>query len=522
MSPSPILGPAPQPARRRPAPAAPRAALHGALRERAVVLGTLMLGVLPLVACAPADRIPNGVLLLSVDSLRHDHVSAYGYRNPARPDLPTTPNVDRLVADAGALFEQAVSTTSWTLPSHLALLTGQPDDVHGVRDLPDRLGSSGPALLAEAFADAGWRTFGIWSGPNLHPWFGFDRGFESYDDCSSTAVADPDDLFGTGGLRDPLIEMHEASHRGVTGEACVEAFERRIAGIGEEERFFAFVHLWDVHYDYEPPPAFDVYFPDPRGYDGPLDGRGCADYGKRFVLGDERFGRRDLDRLISLYDAEIRYTDHNIGRMLARLSALDRLEDTLIVFVADHGEELFDRGGFGHKHTLYDEVLRVPMLMRLDGVIEPGTRVAGQVGLVDVAPTIAELCGLDDFGPTFGRSLVPALVDSADPTRPLPIELTVRPLDVAYRGARTPTWKTLRAAPDKPLKAWDLGADPREEFWRGMPEVDARRDTTLALFEELDGLGALYSTGSADGLPPELRAALEAAGYLVGDEATDG
>ncbi|MEO0651244.1 MAG: sulfatase-like hydrolase/transferase, partial [Planctomycetota bacterium] len=294
---------------------------RGGGRLRRLLATTLGLGTALLAACGSGQEPrPRGVLLISVDSLRYDHVSAYGYRNPARPDLPTTPNVDRLLADEGVVFEEVVSTTSWTLPSHLSLLSGQPNGVHGVRDLPDRLGPRSPTLLAEVFADAGWRTFGIWSGPNLHPWFGFDRGFEHYDDCSSTAVADPDGLFGEGGLRDPLIEMHEDSHRGVTGERCVEAFERRFAQLGDDERFFAFVHLWDVHYDYEAPERFDVYFPGgAAAYDGPFDGLGCADYGKRFVLGDEPYTARDVQRLVSLNDAEVRYTDHNIGRMLATL-----------------------------------------------------------------------------------------------------------------------------------------------------------------------------------------------------------
>ncbi|MHC4263304.1 MAG: sulfatase, partial [Planctomycetota bacterium] len=327
---------------------------------------------LALTACGGETARPRGVLLISVDSLRYDHVSAYGYRNRVRPDLLTTPYVDRLLADEGAVFEEVASTTSWTLPSHLALLSGQPNEVHGVRDLPDRLGRRGPTLLAEHFMDDGWRTFGVWSGPNLHPWFGFDRGFEAYVDCSSTAVADPEALFGEGGLRDPLIEMHEDSHRGVTGERCVEAFEEQFARIGDDERFFAFVHLWDVHYDYEPPAAYDLYFPNPASYDGPFDGRDCASYGKRFVIGSEPYTQRDVERLVSLYDAEIRYTDHNIGRILGMLEEAGRLEDTLVVFTSDHGEEFFDHGGFGHKHTLYEEVLRVPLIMRLDGVIEPG------------------------------------------------------------------------------------------------------------------------------------------------------
>ncbi|QDU66969.1 sulfatase [Engelhardtia mirabilis] len=470
---------------------------------------------------------PRGVLLISIDSLRADHLSSYGYRSSTAPAEATTPNIDRLLADQGTRFEQVVSTTSWTLPSHLALLTGQPDEVHGVRDLPDRL-SPEHQLLAEAFADEGWRTFGIWSGPNLHPWFGFGRGFETYDDCSSVAVADADGMFGVDGVAPgseawgDVRSLHERSHHGVTGPAVVGAFERRLAEIGDDERYFAFVHMWDVHYDYNAPRAFDIFFPGAERYDGPIDGQDFKDYGRRFLVDKEPLDDRDLARLISLYDAEIRYTDDNIGRMLAALEARGRLDDSLVVVTSDHGEEFLDHQNFGHKNGLYDEVLRVPLLLRLPGTIPAGRTIAPLVGLVDVAPTIADYARLVDFGSgVFGHSLRPAIEGGAQVERPLPLELTVRPLSLDVRGVRGPGWKVLRPGPGLKPGLFDLGRDPSERRFLVPPQAEREADPRFAraetLWSELDALAALRAGASPGELPSALREQLIAAGYLVDD-----
>lgn len=469
------------------------------------------------------------MLLISIDSLRADHLGSYGYRSSTAPNEPTTPTIDRFMADGGTRFERVVSTTSWTLPSHLALLTGQPNEVHGVRDLPDRLGSE-HQLLTEAFADEGWRTFGIWSGPNLHPWFGFGRGFEHYDDCSSVAVDDAESMFGIGERADDdkqswgdVRNLHELSHLGVTGDKCVEAFERRLADVADDERFFAFVHLWDVHYDYNAPAQYDLFFPNPAAYRGPLDGQGFKDYGRRFLLEGEAFDERDLARLISLYDAEIRYTDDNIGRMFAALESRGRLDDTLCVLTSDHGEEFLDHTNFGHKNGLYAEVLRIPLLFRLPGTIPAGRVVEPLVGLVDVAPTIADFAQLETFDPgVFGRSLRPGIDGQDFDARVLPLELTVRPLSLDVRGARGPGWKAIKPGPELKAGLFDLVRDPDERRWMVPPQGIDRDDRRLAraieLWAEMDGLAALRSGAAPGDLPPELREQLIAAGYLVGEE----
>ncbi len=499
-----------------PSPPAPGKGPRGARcgGNRAFFWAVALAGLLS-AGCGRGDTRPSGVLLLSIDSLRADHVGAYGYRSRTRPDRNTTPAIDRLVAEQGALFEHAVSTTSWTLPSHLALLTGLPNEVHGVRDLPDRLPPD-RRLVTEAFQAAGWRTFGIWSGPNVHPWFGFDRGFEEYVDCSTSSVESPDKLFGLeaeGGWGD-VRSVHDASHRGVTGPAIVAAFERFAQSLRTGDRFFCFVHLWDVHYDYEPPPEFDVFFP---GYEGPIDGLGFQGLLARGPLAE-----RDLLRLISLYDAEILYTDHNIERMLGKLAALGRLDDTLVVITSDHGEEFMERGFLGHKHTLYEEVLRIPLIFRLPGQIPAGTRHGGLVSLIDVAPTLADWCDLGGFAHTYGRSLRPVLEGRRRATvEPVPVELTVRPLDFHQRGVHLGDQKVIRFAPERAEVVFDLAADPKERSWiapRDLAPDDPRVLAARAVWARVDAAAAGLQTVEAGALPENLRRDLEAAGYLGGDE----
>jgi arylsulfatase A-like enzyme len=462
----------------------------------------------------------RGVLLISVDSLRADHVSSYGYQSPTAPGVATTPVIDRLIANAGTRFTRAYSTTSWTLPAHMAMLTGLPNELHGVRGLPDQLHPSRP-LLAQLFRDAGWRTGGFWSGPNLHPYFGFDRGFEVYEDCSTHPVQDV-------AVFSPLdettfeatVSMHEDSHQGVTGPAVVEAFSRWFEEVGDDEPFFAFVHLWDVHYDYLAPPEHDLFHPD--RYFGPIDGRNFTS----IELADPATkpkGRADLLRLISLYDAEIHFTDLQVGRMLDLLRRDGRFDDTLVVFTSDHGEQFLEHQSLGHKHSLFDETVRIPLLMRLPGVVPEGQVVDELVGLVDLAPTILELCGLPTPESVWGTSLVPTLTGSALPPRTLPLELSFKPAPQVWRATYDGRYKVNDIPGDKKLFrdhwfVFDLDDDPLELEEEQVPRAasDARVLGAQELWRRLDAAAAALPVVDPDRMPTELERALESTGYLGG------
>ena len=340
-----------------------------------------------LCACSHAHKGPN-VLLISIDSLRADHLSSYGYARK------TTPSIDR-IASEGMLFEQHMSSSSWTLPGHASLFTSLPDSIHGAfetnRRIPEALHT-----LAERFHDAGYKTQGFFAGPYLHPSFGFGQGFDSYIDCASYA-----DEIDNRPLEDWLgkKEVERKSHEDITNPRVYAAWQKWLAGRGEGA-FFTFVHLWDVHFDYIPPAPFDKQF-DPD-YSGQVTGK---DF---FVDPKINAGmpERDKQHIIALYDGEIAWTDSFIAKMRADLEQAGLLENTVIVITSDHGEELFDHGGKGHRLTLFDEVLHIPLVVRYPASLPRNVRIAAETASIDVGPTLLELAGLPAATDVFGTSLV--------------------------------------------------------------------------------------------------------------------
>ncbi|MFT5287309.1 MAG: arylsulfatase A-like enzyme [Planctomycetota bacterium] len=474
-------------------------------------------------ACGTEPETARGVLLISVDSLRADHMSSYGYRSATNPKVPTTPVMDRMLAAKGVRFTNAYTTTSWTLPSHMALMTGLPNELHGVRGLPDRLHPERP-YIAEVFQKVGWRTAGFWSGPNLHPFFGFDRGFEHYEDCSSSKIDDVavfkpmnEDEF------EQTVQMHEDSHEGVTGPALVAAFDEWFQGVGDDERFFALVHMWDVHYDYNAPPQYDVF---DNNYRGPIDGQGFTELELKDPYKTKR-GRADLNRLIALYDAEIRFTDVNVGLMLDSLSSRGRLDDTLVVFLSDHGEEFTEHEALGHKHSLFDETVRIPIIMRLPGVIPANSVVDELTSIVDLAPTILELTGLPVPRQMWGISLVQTFDGSSLPYRILPLELSFKPAPEIWRATVDGRIK-VNDIPGREklfrekLFIYNIEEDPLE----GQPEIVLRNSDNAdihaaqKLWKELDDAAALLPQMESKSMPMQLEQDLNDAGYM-GDDPAD-
>lgn len=487
-----------------------------------------LVALLALVACGGRPR-PN-VFLVSIDSLRADHLGCYGY------DRATSPAIDRLAAE-GARVTQVHATTSWTLPSHLSLLTGVPDLAHQVVTDLESL-DPGRWTLAETFRAAGYHTAGFYSGPYLHPQFGFGEGFEVYENCTGIGT-----VFDVQ-AHDPALAAREAaawdvrSHRTRTSAKIFERLENWME-IDRPRPWFVFLHFFDVHYDYTPPPPYDTMF-DPD-YEGTVDGRNFA------TRSDVHPGMdsRDLEHLVALYDGEIRWVDGWIDRIRERFEGDPRLRGkTILVVTADHGDEFFEHGEKGHRHNLFDTTTRIPLVFWGPGWIPPARRLETWASITDVMPTLLDLAGVSPAEAVLGRSLAPWLQDTPLALPDPPARGSLGSLVLLGReGMRKRAWVSFRdpeglalAARTLPLadpipSPGDPGPPVQWEFWlRGEgedlrpvpppslpdPRVQALHDRLLGAFDEArtwrEGLS--WEGGRRIELPPDFAETLRSLGYV--------
>ena len=307
-----------------------------------------------------ADRCPGcNVLLISIDTLRADHVGAYGY------ERSTTPNLDSLASGA-ILFENAISQAPSTLPSHTSMLTSLYPSEHGA-EIWSYLGGS-KTTLAEILKSRSYSTAAFVSGSQLNKSYNLGQGFDTYDDSS--------------------MEKNAGNVTALSLDWLSEHYK---------EKFFLLVHLFDPHHPYSPPEGYNVFdtFNDTKSVVWNASSLSIED-STGLLLGI-RSGRvniteKELEHLISLYDGEIRHADYNAGILLDRVGKLGIANRTIIIIVSDHGEEFKDHGGMLHSHTLYNELLRVPLIIKVPGM--PAARIGGQARLIDIMPTVLDALGI--------------------------------------------------------------------------------------------------------------------------------
>ncbi len=454
-----------------------------------------------------AERRPN-IVLVSIDSLRPDHLGCYGYGRETSPEL------DRLAAE-GVRFESAVSTSSWTLPAHAALFTGLYDSTHGLFDNGLRLAPE-HRTLAEELQSAGYHTAGFFGGPYLHPTFGLGDGFDVYRSCMTTVPAE----LSEEDLRRESRAPEGRSHDDITGPRTADEVERWTSERPADRPYFLFLHLWDVHYDFIPPAPYDRMF-DP-GYAGALDGR---DFMGRPEV-HPGMAPRDLEHLLALYDGEIRFTDDVLKRVLDSLRAKGMLENTLVIVTADHGEEFFEHGTKGHQKTLFDEVVKIPLVLHWAGTLEGGRVVSDQVRIVDVMPSVLAAAGVREKPTMAGRDILP--LARGQSLEPAPALLELRADKREFRALRTNELKVIRYGrrPDGrelPSVGLDLAKDRPERQPIGEGRGDARVDEGLRRLDRtLESARALRTwlgakATSAD-MDPELERKLRETGYLMDSE----
>jgi arylsulfatase A-like enzyme len=327
-------------------------------------------------ACAPDHEIRN-VVLVSLDAVGAKHVGAYGYQRD------TTPHLDA-VARRGVLFENAYTQQTWTLTSHLTIMTGVHPRVHGASKT--RRSSPAATTLAEILSERGFTTAAFTGAKGfMHPGFGLGRGFDSYE----------------MGVRDSRINT----------PAVVEWLreQARRNAADPEHRFLLFVHYYDAHSDSGTPVPYHV--PGQMGRRYVPEGRSWDRKGATGLLLDlARHGFTDLDRefVSAYYDAGVRYVDeHGVGALDAALHELDLAGETLLVITADHGEEILEHGSVLHGQP-YQEIARVPLVVRGPGIPD-GTRITHLAALVDLMPTILSLLSLPTPAHVQGRDLTPLL-----------------------------------------------------------------------------------------------------------------
>lgn len=390
---------------------------------------------------------PQYVILIFMDAVRPDHLSCYGY------ERETSPRIDALARE-GALFEDAVAQAPWTLSSVATVMTSTFPSQHGAKrregvNVPMKAGEE---TFVEMLASSGYLTCALSTAALYTPSLGLQQGFaESY---------------VVGGNQDVLEKVAAMQ----LADAAVTWLRRH-----RDEKCFLVVHHYDTHYPYRASPAcINRFDPDYNG-----------EYRLRFgdpslrILKAARAGRlseielteEDVTHIKALYDCEIVRTDASVGALVDSLDAWGRLDRAMIIITADHGEEFLEHGSIEHGQTVYDESLKVPLVIYAPSCVDAGLRVPDQVGLIDLGPTILQSAGLAIPEHFEGRSLMPHMSSRFDP-----VETDLRPGGLPYscylaesvchraerKALRCPPYKLIFDPFFGTVELYNLDADPHE------------------------------------------------------------
>lgn len=351
--------------------------------------GVIIVSVLLAVACViffgrkQFSQIPRParVILIGIDTLRADHLSGYGYSRRTSPEL------ERFAEQDAILFERAHSSASWTLPSMTSVFTSTYPPRHGVESKDFRLNPSIPTI-ASTFQQAGWLTAAFITHIYVSHIFGLDSGFKQFNELSIDWGFQEGKQLRAGELNEhvfPWLQSHS------------------------KDRFFLYLHYFDPHWDYDPPAPYDKLYTIPD-YSGPASGK--FSYLRQFLKIPNGIQGDDLKQVVGLYDGEISYTDYHLGKLFEKLKALGLWNDSLVVVFADHGEEFEDHGSVHHVHSLYEELLHVPLLIKLPGGRPSGwqKRVPQVMQTLDIGPTVLQVAGLKQPQSFQGQSLLPLMM----------------------------------------------------------------------------------------------------------------
>lgn len=449
--------------------------MHREIAVRCVVVTSV---VLCWTACSRpgTETGPPNFLLISIDALRADHLSCYGY------DRHTSPVLDRL-ASRGTRFSRAFANTHGTPPSHATLFSSLYQETHrvgvgtGQVTPADNTMPAEIEMVQEILGGAGWSTVAVTGGGYMAARFGFNRGFDDYVDAP----------------------------RRVDRAAGI-LFEHLRDAVARRRPVFAFLHTYQVHSPYDPPRRFRSLFGE---FQGSIEATSEALLEINSSATRE-FSREDFEYLESLYDGEIRFTDEVLGRLLDSLEGIGFLDQTIVIVTSDHGEEFGEHGGVLHGGKLFEELLHVPLIISGNG-IDSGVVDPSLVSLVDIAPTVLALAGLEVPRTMEGRNVFDR---SPSPGKWRDQRVFAQYSDGLY-CVRTPRWKLLQRAANQRVKLFDLRRDPGEQSNLGerYPDVAKRLVSEL---EEWRSRRPRLELGPRQGLElsDEMADELRALGYV--------
>ncbi len=429
---------------------------------------------------------PN-VILVSIDTLRADRLGCYGNTQGI------TPAIDKLAA-RGVVFEEAIANAPWTLPSHGGMLTGVQPSALGLYKVTDRL-SVHALTLAEVLHDDGYDTGAVVSYVLLDKVYGFHQGFDYFDYVDEQPAAQ---------VVDKALKFLEPRTR---------------------QKFFLFLHFYDPHWQYEPPAdAARKFWPRPVPADVRqfVAERDFTRFAINWIHGPDTFN----EYCLAMYNGEVFEVDRQLERVLRFLVDRQMIDRTLVVITSDHGEEFREHGLVGHGLTLYDESLRVPLVMRLPLMMPEGVRIKGQVQTIDLFPTILSAVGLDPSTLALdGRDLLPLI--QGGQVAPVPMLLETAMSGETRYALRDGHYKLIQPYQldfgselkiNKPEELFDLNADPAERQNLAVTptaECDALREV---MGRRIEAVRREHAAGTgrsrSQALSPEETERLRSLGYL--------
>jgi len=368
----------------------------------------------------------KNVVVVVIDTLRADKLRPFNPQTRVK-----TPAIDQFASD-GAVFELAQAPENWTKPSVASILTGLHPQTHQQKTGDAALPSSAE-LLSEHLQGEGFATGGFIANGYVSDRFGFDQGWDDYTNyIREEKSTEAKDVFDDAGN---WIEAHK------------------------DGRFFAYIQTIDPHVPYDPPGKYLQMY-DPSEYAGQIRPRMTGDLLEKAKRNPPQvvFDARDKRQLEALHDGEITKHDHFFGAFLERLSALGLANDTLIVVTSDHGEEFDDHGSWGHGHSVYQELLHVPLMFRLPNRVPAGTKVGEAVSTLDISATVTDLLGVPAMAHNEGHALVGLMLGEA-PSQPA---VAFSDFQDDRRVITTGRWKLILRG-NLTSTMFDLVADPLEK-----------------------------------------------------------